>query len=61
VVVIFNPAGATVRLRFAEDFAPVESVTVAVTVNVPSAVGVPVIAPAPEIDKPPGSPVAENV
>jgi hypothetical protein len=35
-----------------------ESVTVAVIVNVPTAVGVPLTAPAEDIDSPAGSPVA---
>jgi hypothetical protein len=41
--------------------APVLSVALTVTLNVPAALGVPEMRPDEEIDSPVGSPVAENV
>ncbi len=47
-----------VQLKVARPEAPVESVAVTVTLEVPAAVGVPVISPLPLIDSPAGSPAA---
>src|SRR3984957_1846170 len=49
-----------VQVKLAEPFAPVESVAVTVTFDVPAAVGVPEIRPDELIDRPAGSPVAEK-
>ena len=49
-----------VQVKVADPEAPVRSLTVTVTVEVPAAVGVPEISPVPELmDRPAGSPVAE--
>jgi adenosine deaminase len=53
-----SPAGATVQVNEVLAEAPVPSVAVTVTVLVPAVVGVPVMVPAEEIDRPAGSPVA---
>src|SRR5690348_4146233 len=50
-----------VQLNDADPDAPVESVAVAVTVEVPAVVGVPVIRPEELIDSPGGRPVAAKV
>ena len=54
------PAGPlTVQVNVVDPVAPVPSVAVTVTVNVPPAVGVPEISPVEElIDRPAGSPAA---
>ena len=54
------PAGPlTVQVNVADPVAPVPSVAVTVTVNVPPAVGVPEISPVEELtDRPVGSPAA---
>src|SRR5215831_17438879 len=55
------PAGFTVQLNAAFPEAPVVSVAVTVTLEVPAVVGVPVISPEEEIDSPAGRPVAVKV
>src|SRR5580700_2847305 len=58
-VTVLAPAGFTVQLNVAEPDAPVVSLAVTVTVEVPAVVGVPEISPDEElIDSPAGSPVA---
>ncbi len=56
-----EPDGATVQVNEVLANAPVPSVAVTVTVEVPAADGVPLIVPEPEIDVPAGSPFAEKV
>ena len=59
-VTVLPAAGFTVQLNDAEPAAPVVSVAVTVTVEVPAVVGVPEISPVEELtDSPAGSPVAE--
>ena len=56
------PAGApTTKLNVAEPVAPVESVAVTVTDEVPAVVGVPETTPSAEIASPAGRPVAVHV
>src|SRR5258708_24762031 len=50
-----------VQVKVAEPCAPVVSVAVTVTLEVPAVVGVPEISPEELIDRPAGSPGAENV
>src|SRR5579862_1995530 len=58
-VTVLAPAGFTVQLNVAEPEAPVVSLAVTVTVEVPAVVGVPEISPDEELtDSPAGSPVA---
>src|SRR6185437_11718453 len=53
-----DPAAATVQLKEADAVAPVVSLTVTVTLDVPAVVGVPEISPDDElIDSPAGRPV----
>ena len=56
VVVITSGAGAMVTVKDPAAVAPALSLTVAVTVNLPAALGVPLIAPAADAVTPPGSP-----
>src|SRR4051812_22481950 len=51
----------TVQVKVAEPEAPVASVAVTVTVEVPAVVGVPEIRPAELMDRPAGRPLAEYV
>ena len=61
-VVIFNGAGAMVRLNPAFALPAFESFTTTFTVNAPALAGVPVIAPVDdEILNPFGNPVADHV
>src|SRR5947208_7367336 len=55
-VVIARGAGAMVTVNVADAVAPAFSLTIAVTVNLPAAVGLPLMAPAPDALRPPGSP-----
>src|SRR5579862_3047705 len=58
-VTVLAPAAFTVQLNVAEPDAPVVSLAVTVTVEVPAVVGVPEISPDEELtDSPAGSPVA---
>src|ERR1700733_10329158 len=61
VVAIPSPAATTVQVNDVLADAPVPSCAVTVTVLVPAVVGVPLIVPAPEIEVPAGSPVAEKL
>jgi hypothetical protein len=58
-VTVLPLGGVTVQLNDAEPDAPVVSVAVAVTVEVPAVVGVPEMSPEELMDSPAGSPVAE--
>ena len=60
IVMVFTVPVSIVQLNVAVPDAPVVSVTVTITVKVPSVVVVPLIRPVEElIDRPVGSPVAE--
>ena len=61
MVVIFNGAAAIVNGKLAETETPAESFTVAVTVNGPGEVGVPLKAPLDDNVMPPGNPLAVQV
>src|ERR1700751_1496614 len=56
-----EPAALTVQPNEAEPDAPVPSLAVTVTLEVPAVVGVPEISPEELMDSPAGSPVAEYV
>jgi hypothetical protein len=55
--VMVRVAGVTASVRLAEAVVPFASVTVTPTVELPAAVGVPLIAPAAEADNPAGKPL----
>ena len=60
MTVLVVPAGLIVQLNEADPDAPVPSVAVTVTEDVPAVVGVPLIRPVEElIDRPAGRPLAE--
>ena len=60
LVTVTTLGGLTVQVNDADPCAPVVSVAVTVTLEVPAVVGVPEIRPVEElIDSPAGSPVAE--
>ena len=55
------PTALTVHEKVAEPVLPVESVTVAVTDDVPAVVGVPEMAPEEDADRPAGRPLTDQV
>jgi len=60
-VVITSGAAATVIVKDPEAVPPALSFTVAVTLNRPAALGVPLMAPAADAITPPGSPATVHV